>query len=48
MSKGLKKGDIVIISGVLLLALTVFLAFLIPYFTREAAMLEIMKGHGLI
>ncbi|MBR6513785.1 MAG: NusG domain II-containing protein [Clostridia bacterium] len=41
MSKGLKKGDIVIISGVLLLALTVFLAFLIPYFTREAAMLEI-------
>lgn len=41
MKQRLKAGDIVIISGVLLLALAVFLAFLIPSFTQDAAMLEI-------
>ena len=41
MKQRIKSGDIVIIFGVLLLALTVFLAFLIPSFSKDAALLEI-------
>lgn len=41
MKHRIKAGDIVIISGVLLLALAVFLSFLIPSLTQDAAMLEI-------
>ena len=41
MKQRMKAGDIVIISGVLLLALAVFFLFLIPSLTQDAAMLEI-------
>ncbi len=41
MKQRMKVGDIVIISGVLLLALAVFIAFIIPSLAQNAAMLEI-------
>lgn len=41
MKQRIKAGDIVIISGVLLLSLILFLGFLIPSRTQSAAVLEI-------
>ena len=41
MKRSIKAGDIVIISGVLLLALAVFLLFLIPSLAEDAVTLEI-------
>ncbi len=41
MKQRVKAGDIVIISGVLLLSLILFLGFFIPSLAQSAAMLEI-------